>query len=547
MRALGDLRGSGGRRLRACAASRMVRAFPFVAGAVVFALMILAQTAHAVGAGFEKPPEPDKSPLLVVSKWAGEVRAQPGGNYLVPIKIRVENRGGIKLYDLLLEDAIFRNIAPALVLGVEDLHISGDLAGLDRTFDGVNRLGLLTPGQSLKPGQSATIRFLLSFSANGHAGPFWNQATGSAETATGEPVADLCSSAAAYTAGSACRPAEISLPVTPQVIGLAKDMSGPIFLDDGTLETTISFVVENFGSKKLRNVQISDPLSQSFSGRSFSVVGGSLRSDELPVDSEFNGVERTNLLAADASLPGGASAEVSLQVRFNRLQGNTSIVNQATATADGATDLSTAGTDPDPNGDGVPDEQQLTALSWVPAAPRAAIGLANAALDIERQTDGRFRVSLLFTAQNLGETTLNNVQIENRLTETFVGTATFDVVQDSLTGNVPVNRLFDGDASALLLGEGIELAPGALISAQLAVIFDPGMEESPFFNQARATARVPDRGELLEDVSTDGRDPDPDADGNPIEAVPTPIPFVPGTSSVSLVKSVGEIQAQDGG
>ena len=494
-------------------------------------------------------------PELDIRKSAGSVELDPDGSYRVAIRIEVCNSGAVKLYDLQIVDDIARQLAPARVVRIEHLKLKGDLRQLNRGFDGVTDVDLLSGKEWLKPGGRAVISFILVFDAHGELGPFHNLATGHAVDAAGEEVIDKCSRSAGR--GAACKPASIKLPVMPvnPVIGLSKTATAARFVETGAFETLLKFRVENFGAAGLEDVQVIDDLTAVFGpDAAFEVVQGTLFARGLTANPGFNGSSDTRLLTGSDTLFEGASGEVEVAVRFFTDAPSGVFFNQAHAFAIEAQDDSTNGPHPDPGGDGAPEEDEPTPIPFKappPAAPEPVVGLAVTAADSVALPSVEFQTTLSFLVENLGEVEVDALEIDNDLTAAFVGTANFQVVPDSLAGSgLVVDPAFDGRAHTNLLAAGNRLSPGATARLSFTVIFDPGEERSPFFTQATLRATDPLEGVEVTDISTSGADPDPDGDGNPAESQPTVISFdrdALGTAALSIGKIVESIEPFDDG
>ncbi len=170
----------------------------------------------------------------------------------------------------------------------------------------------------------------------------------------------------------------VPLPNNPmaEVVGLSKRVFEPTWLPNGEVELTYQLTAANLGKNPLTNLQLVDDLD-----RAFGVSGAQVRSVTVRTDTGWavnpaytgRGAD-TTLLLAGASLPMGAQRSVRLLVRLNVGQANTlTFTNQAQVSARDANggicrDKSTDGTDPDPDKNGNPadnDEPTLVTLQSV--------------------------------------------------------------------------------------------------------------------------------------------------------------------------------------
>jgi uncharacterized repeat protein (TIGR01451 family) len=166
-------------------------------------------------------------------------------------------------------------------------------------------------------------------------------------------------------------PANIPLCYTPQ-IGVAKAVSAAMTRNSGSTSFTIPFaiVVKNLGDVSLASSQITENLATTFPpGATFSVTTApTVTSGKLlTINPSFNGGTNTNLLSSGQSLDVGEQSTLtfSVQVTPDATQSFGPYSNQVTGSSTGntpsggsfnTTDLSDNGTNPDTNGNGLPNE-----------------------------------------------------------------------------------------------------------------------------------------------------------------------------------------------
>jgi uncharacterized repeat protein (TIGR01451 family) len=191
--------------------------------------------------------------------------------------------------------------------------------------------------------------------------------------------------------------------------------------------------------------------------------------------------------------------------------------NQVRGTAQGpdgtpVDDLSTDGTDSDPDNNGDPtDNSTPTQLGL---SPRPILGVAKTVASVEDVGEGNFQVTYNIAVENQGDVPLSNLQVTEDLSTTF-GTVPFAIARVAVpSGNFAANDNYDGTTNTnLLTGDGT-LAVGQRETIELVVTITPGNNTGPFENQVQGTAQGPD-GTPVDDLSTDGTDSDPDDDGDP--------------------------------
>ncbi len=113
----------------------------------------------------------------------------------------------------------------------------------------------------------------------------------------------------------------------------------------------------------------------------------------------------------------------------------------------------------------------------------------------------------------------------------------------TVTGGLSVNPNFDGLPSGdtrVLAPNSSQLDVGASATVSVRVAFTPANLDQVFSNTALATGTAPD-GQLTEDRSTDGLQPDPNGDGDPEEQTPTPVVNPPVVTPPEVGPQVGSL------
>jgi gliding motility-associated-like protein len=168
-----------------------------------------------------------------------------------------------------------------------------------------------------------------------------------------------------------CDTGTVTIIVTgSQLLGIAKTVSTPMRQLDGFDSNILTYkiTVRNYGNVPLKNVQLTDDLTMSFPfPTQFSLQGiPSTSKGILEPSSAFDGRVNNNLLKLNNSLQVGESDTIQFTIKvtpYNYIMGP--YYNSAKAIAtdpDGklAEDISTAGTNPDPDNNGIPDESSAT-------------------------------------------------------------------------------------------------------------------------------------------------------------------------------------------
>src|SRR5262245_33195297 len=287
-------------------------------------------------------------------------------------------------------------------------------------------------------------------------------------------------------------------------LGVAKAIVGdPANNGDGTYTLTYRIRLENSGGESLDGVQVVDELVTTFAAAaSFSVV--SVHSSDFTVNSGFDGSSDPNVLAGSDSLAAGASGRVEVTVTVTPGGNLGPYDNSAIGSATGAggtpvTDVSTAGSDPDANGNGDPGDDSAPTSVSLSESPE--IGVAKDV--VARPTnnnDGTYTFTYRIRVENSGDVPVLGVQVTDHLETTFDEATGFVVNTITATG-LASNPTYNGKTNThLLLGTDL-LPTGASGSIDLQVTVTPGANLGPYTNSATGSATSVG-GAPVTDVST---------------------------------------------
>jgi uncharacterized repeat protein (TIGR01451 family) len=312
-------------------------------------------------------------------------------------------------------------------------------------------------------------------------------------------------------------------------IGLAKRTVATVLNADGSFTVTFEFVAENFGNVDLQNVQIQDGLVPFAFPAPCSIVMDNIEvtAGDFSINPDYNGTSINTLLAQGQVLPAGDISSVLLTVTVDNCNaGQTMFLNSALATAEGPNgdpteDMSTDGSDPDPNNDGDPSEMEQTPIM---ITPQSAIGAAKRLVNVQVMPNNSFDITFEFNIENFGNVDLCDLTLTDDLTAAFPSSCVPTVVSLS-SSDFLVDAAYAGtdDVMSMLLA-GQCLAPGETGEVLLTVnVADCGADQTTFFNVGVASGTPPGTNDPLTDTTTNGSDPDPNGDGVPDEDDVTPI------------------------
>ncbi len=470
------------------------------------------------------------------------------GSYDITYSVIVQNYGNVALNNVSANDDLTQTFQSPATFTVKS--VSG--TGANASFNGSSNKNLLAAGSSLAVGQSRTVQFTVNVKPNGSFGPFDNsvfaQGTAPATIANPNPtpVTDISND------GTNPNPSGDNVPNKPSenapttvslspnaVIGTAKSVSAAIRQADGSYNLTYTVLVRNYGNTVLNGVQATDNLASTFPSPTSFTVSSVTGTDS---NASFNGTSNKNLLTAGVSLNPDETRTITFNVNIkpNNSFGpfDNSVLASGTPPAtttnpnpSAVTDLSTDGTNPDPNGNGDPTQSGENAPTRTSLTPNPVIGTAKAASAAIRQANGSYTLTYTVVVQNYGNIRLENVSATDDLALTFPSPTTFAV--SNVTGS-GANAGFNGSSDKKLLGAGIALEPGESRTITYTVNVAPNGAFGPFDNSVLASGATPTTtpggSQTVTDASTDGTNPNPSGDSNPTkpsENNPTRVSFTP--------------------
>ncbi|MEL6986809.1 MAG: hypothetical protein AAGK97_03175, partial [Bacteroidota bacterium] len=490
------------------------------------------------------------NPSFGVAKRAVSVTLMDDGSTNVVYEFNVENFGDVNLDSLQITDDLA--MAFPAPCNVSVTGITSDDFLVNDAFDGIADMNLLLGSDDLPIGDKGAILLTLNISDCGsNMGPFENTAVGSANSPNDSTLVDSSASGSDPDPNGDGNPDETD----PTVImfgqnpsfGTAKRAASVTLMDDGSTQVVYEINVENFGDVNLDSLQIMDDLASAFPTPCVPTVV-EITSDDFTVNDAFDGVADMNLLTGSDDLPVGDQGAILLTLNVSDCGSNMGpFGNIVTATANSPgdstlMDTSASGSDPDPNGDGNPDEADTTFIMFgqVPS-----FGVAKRAVSVKLNDDGCTTVSYEINVENFGDVDLDSLQVMDDLAMAFPAPCALDwisVTSDDFT----VNPDFDGtnDMSLLIGSDDLPVGDKGAILLQFTVC-DCGSNMGPFENIAVGSVNSPGDSMLI-DSSADGSDPDPNGDGNPDETTPTVIMFGQNPSFGTAKRAVSVMLMDDG-
>ena len=409
-----------------------------------------------------------RQPDISAEKLTGEVTLNDDGSQSVPLTITVSNTGDDELQDLLLEDDL-DIFGTGTLLAVEALA-SADLT-LNPNYNGLNDTQLLTGADTLPVDGSGTVTFVLRFDPADEPGPFTNTVTA---TATGVISTETVTATATATFEPLDDPGPG--PGEQPAIEVLKEAGTVTLNDDGSQSVPLTITVSNAGDDALQDLLLEDDLDIFGAGSLLAVE--SLASADLTLNTNYNGLNDTQLLTGADTLPVDGSGTVTFVLRFDPADEpgpfTNTVIASGTGTVSGELVTATATAtferldDPGPG----PGEQP-------------AIAVQKDAGEVTLNDDGSQSVPLTITVSNTGDDDLQSVLLEDSLD--IFGTGTALAVESLTSSDLTVNPSYDGLTDTQLLTGADTLPVAGTGTVTFVVRFDPADEPGPFTNTVTAT------------------------------------------------------------
>jgi len=508
---------------------------------------------NELGENDETPVTFTENPVIGLAKDLGAVTNHGDGTYTITYTLTVENFGDVILSNVVITDDLVSQFAGLSPTGFAATSGTLNASG---TWDGTAGSNILAGGQSLALGGTGTVQIRFTVTPGTNLGPHNNTAWAAGTSLGGTTVTDQSTDGLDPDPNQDDTPDESDpTPVTfteNPVVGVAKVVSAVVSNGDGTHTVTYTLRVENLGDVVLASVQVTDDLATTFSG-AVGFGGASVSSDIFTANGGYTGSPpNIALLGGGDSLAVGNVGIITVTAVVTPGLNLGPYDNQAFASAQGpggtpSDDWSDDGADPDADGDGNPNEAGENDPTPVSFSENPVIGVAKSVHSVSDNGDCTQTVTYTLVVENLGDVQLDNVQVTDNLSNTFVGSDGFAV--DNVSSDIlTVNSGYTGrpPSTSLLVGaDSLALGQAGVITVSVTVT--PCAKLGPYFNQATATGSSPNSGATI-DLSDDGSDPDPDGDGNPNEAGendPTPVtftenPIIGVAKAISLVTNHGD-------
>jgi gliding motility-associated-like protein/uncharacterized repeat protein (TIGR01451 family) len=309
---------------------------------------------------------------IALLKSASALEKLSNGAYRVRFIFRIKNLGPLPATNLQITDPLKLCFTQPASFTISSIASSTNLT-LSNSFNGQNKLGLLSGNNTLTALETASLGVTVDFNMNGLNKRLFNSAVASTafsvDSLGSNPhittdTSDAGSDFDPNNNGNANEGSENQPTGFGTQLGLAKRVLESKNLGNGTTQITFEFKLNNLGIHPIVSPEVSDRLDQVFAAPSTFTVNA-LKSNGSPaLNANYNGIgSNAQMLANNQTLSIGESYTWSLTLSFNP-NGATvqKYKNSALAVVKDSLnhvlcqDSSDAGDQPDSNNNGLADE-----------------------------------------------------------------------------------------------------------------------------------------------------------------------------------------------
>jgi uncharacterized repeat protein (TIGR01451 family)/gliding motility-associated-like protein len=491
--------------------------------------------------------------------------------YNLTFKAVVKNSGSLNLTNVIVKNELsksFTTPATFSMIGVPILSAGSQLV-VNPAFNGNTESNLTTTASTLAIGKVDTVTFKLKVCPSTIT-RFENQAsaqgTGTLADNTTETPVDLSNNGLDPDA-SGQTPTELIIgagdgngnSIQVPCIGLALFADKVELQADSSYNITYKALIRNCGNLNLNTVVLCDTLINTFGSPTVSKIVGRMKvnaGSSLVLDSTFDGKLKVCLLdSTKSSIAPNKEDTVTWTVNiipngfFGPFKNNVTVTSKS-ASGQFVTDVSNNGLNSLPAGN-TPTIVDLININ------KPIIGIAKSVKSVTKADSvaNRFDIVFEFTIKNFGLKDLTNIQIQDNLAAVFGDSVSIDSVNVTAGNGLVANTSYTGkgDLINLLVDSTSTLAKNASRTVELFTRINLLNSTTTIFsNVALGIGRADTL--TIDDQSTSGLNPDPDANGDPknnseptvvdVGNITLPVPFTP--IGVAKAASVDTTQNVDG-
>ena len=331
--------------------------------------------AGETGENDQTPVTFTEAPRIGVAKRVVSKTNNGDGTHTVVYEILVKNYGDVDLRMVQVTDDLagtpgtFGNVPYTVQSVTASAGLTANWGAPDPPvdFNGNTSLNLLVGSDTLVKGGQGTITVTVRVTPGSNLGPYDNTATASGRSPAGTLVDDDSQDGTDPDPGpnpdgnptNNNVPTPVTFIEAPR-IGAAKEVAYVTPNGNGTYDVGYTITVKNMGDIILASVQVTDDLAITFFGAA-SFTPLSWNSTQFTENPTYDGVTDLNLLTGVDNLAVGATGTILLVVRldpgtFAGPYNNSAYVYGTSPAGRQVWDWSDPGINPDPNGNGQPNE-----------------------------------------------------------------------------------------------------------------------------------------------------------------------------------------------
>lgn len=479
-----------------------------------------------------------KSPSVGLAKILLDTTMKVNGSYDITYQLLVKNNGSLTLNDVIVRDTlskVFKTLTAFRVVKAPSKNTDSQLV-INDLFNGISDTRLTLAGGMIAIGKTDTLRFtvnvkpdtLKTFSNIAVVSGYGTLTSGSKENVTDLSNEGLNPDAYGSNPTKLNLSSEDISSIEVPCIGISLNVKDTIRQADNSYNITYNAIIKNCGNLNLSNVQVCDTLTKTFSLPAVAklAVKPILNAgSNLKVDTSYNGTDKTCMLLDASQIAPNKVDTLTwvVNLKLNDNKGpfrNTVIVSAKTPNSLTTTDASNAGIDPSPRGstptiinfNSLPDA--LIGISKIASEPILVLGKTNT-----------YDVTFMFKVKNYGKVAFTGVQVQDNLSVIFGDSVKIDSVNVTADAGLTANSRYTGRGSLInLLVDTLSTLP---VNTERNIILFTRLTTSSnkanFENQALTIGKY-SVSKSVDDLSTNGNNPDPDANGTPKDnSISTPV------------------------
>ena len=285
--------------------------------------------------------------------------------------------------------------------------------------------------------------------------------------------------------------------------GLAKTVIDTATLADGTMQATFVFTVKSMGTGNINNIQVIDDLGSAFPAPTTVAVVKGEATGSLIFNTSYDGISNKNLLAQNSSIMAGDTQQVKLTIVVNAhgvpkiFMNSASVVVKSDDGLTTFTDVSTDGTNPDPNNNGNPSDTGEDASTPFNFPVRSGINVGETiATNPIWGSDCSYNVTLVVPMKNTGNIKFVDLKVDDNIEQSISLPSVFSII-DLVSNQLSVNTSFDGKSKTDLLVTGNSLQPSDSAEVSFTLNIVPNGFYGPYTTSVKVQATDANGGVIL--------------------------------------------------